>query len=33
VLRSFRPEYPIDFPQPLALAACRIRATGQLNGT
>ncbi len=27
------PEYPIDFPQPLALAACRIRATGQLNGT
>lgn len=32
VLRSIRPEYPIDFPQPLALAACRIRATGQLNG-
>ncbi|ACL61423.1 conserved hypothetical protein [Methylobacterium nodulans ORS 2060] len=32
VLRSFRPEYPIDFDKPLALAACRIRATGQLNG-
>ncbi|AWN55069.1 phage tail protein [Methylobacterium sp. 17Sr1-1] len=32
VLRSLRPEYPIDFPEPLALAACRIRATGQLNG-
>lgn len=32
-LRSFRPEYPIDFGIPLALAAVRIRATGQLNGT
>ncbi|TXN64987.1 host specificity factor TipJ family phage tail protein [Methylobacterium sp. WL6] len=31
-LRSIRPEYPIDFDKPLALAACRIRATGQLNG-
>lgn len=34
VLRSIRPEYPIDFPHaPLALKAVRIRATGQLNGT
>ena len=32
-LRSIRPEYPINFDKPLALAACRIRATGQLNGT
>nr|WP_274382822.1 host specificity factor TipJ family phage tail protein [Methylorubrum extorquens] len=32
-LRSFRPEYPINFDKPLALAACQIRATGQLNGT
>jgi hypothetical protein len=32
VLRSIRPEYPIAFDKPLALAACRIRATGQLNG-
>ncbi|KQO76417.1 hypothetical protein [Methylobacterium sp. Leaf88] len=32
-LRSFRPEYPINFGQPLALAAVRIRASGQLNGT
>lgn len=31
-LRSIRPEYPIVFDKPLALAACRIRATGQLNG-
>ena len=31
-LRSIRPEYPINFDKPLALAACRIRATGQLNG-
>lgn len=32
-LRSFRPEYIINFDQPLALAAVRIRASGQLNGT
>ncbi len=32
-LRSFRPEYPINFGKPLALAAVRVRATGQLNGT
>lgn len=31
-LRSFRPEYPVDFPKPLAVAAVRIRATNQLNG-
>ena len=33
VLRSFRPEYPINFDAPLAVSAIRIRATGQLNGT
>ncbi|WP_430914064.1 host specificity factor TipJ family phage tail protein [Methylobacterium sp. sgz302541] len=32
-LRSLRPEYPLNFDKPLALAGCRIRATGQLNGT
>ncbi|GJD73337.1 TipJ family phage tail tip protein [Methylobacterium goesingense] len=32
-MRSFRPEYIINFDQPLALAAVRIRASGQLNGT
>lgn len=32
-LRSFRPEYILNFDQPLALAAVRIRASGQLNGT
>ena len=32
-LRTFRPEYPINFDKPLAVAAVRIRATGQLNGT
>lgn len=31
-LRSYRPEYPIVFEKPLALAACKIRATGQLQG-
>lgn len=31
-LRSFRPEYPIAFDRPLALAALRIKATDQLNG-
>ncbi|PZP65888.1 TipJ family phage tail tip protein [Methylorubrum populi] len=31
-LRSIRPEYPINYDKPLALAACRIRGTGQLNG-
>ncbi|MDO9353954.1 MAG: hypothetical protein Q7T55_09675, partial [Solirubrobacteraceae bacterium] len=32
-LRSFRPEYPLNFDKPLAVTAIRIRATGQLNGT
>lgn len=32
VLRSFRPEYPINFPHPLALVSLRIKATDQLNG-
>ncbi|WP_019905718.1 host specificity factor TipJ family phage tail protein [Methylobacterium sp. 77] len=32
-LRSFRPEYPLNFDVPLAVSAVRIRATGQLNGT
>ena len=32
VLRSIRPEYPINFGKPLALAEAQIRATGQLNG-
>ncbi|WP_433848578.1 host specificity protein J [Brucella pseudogrignonensis] len=32
VLQSFRPEYPLNFDQPLALAAVRVRATYQLNG-
>lgn len=31
-IRSYRPEYPIAFEAPLALAACDIRSTGQLNG-
>jgi len=32
VLRSFRPEYPINYGVPLALASVRIKATEQLNG-
>lgn len=32
-LRSVRPEYPVNFGKPIALAAVRIKATGQLNGT
>ncbi|WP_411034543.1 hypothetical protein [Shinella sp. BYT-45] len=32
-LQSHRPEYPINFPRPLALRAMRVRATDQLNGT
>lgn len=32
VLQSFRPEYPLAFDKPLALAAVRVRATYQLNG-
>lgn len=32
-IRSYRPEYPINFDKPLALAAVRIRATDQLNGS
>jgi hypothetical protein len=31
-LQSFRPEYPIAFGKPLALAAVRVKATHQLNG-
>jgi hypothetical protein len=31
-IRSFRPEYPIAFPYPLALIAVRIKGTKQLNG-
>ncbi|MGH1417111.1 MAG: TipJ family phage tail tip protein, partial [Pelagimonas sp.] len=31
-LQSFRPEQPINFDQPLALVAVRIRASYQLNG-
>ncbi len=31
-LQSIRPEYPLNFTKPLALAAVRIRATHQLNG-
>jgi len=31
-IRSIRPEYPIAFDKPLALAAVRMRGTGQLNG-
>ncbi|MBP1852678.1 TipJ family phage tail tip protein [Rhizobium halophytocola] len=33
VLQSFRPEYPLNFDQPLGLVAIRIKATYQLNGT
>lgn len=32
VLQSIRPEYPLNFPYPLALIAVRIKATHQLNG-
>lgn len=32
VLQSFRPEYPLNFDKPLALASVRVRATYQLNG-
>jgi hypothetical protein len=31
-LRSFRPEYPLNFNHPLALIAVRVRASKQLNG-
>jgi len=31
-IRSFRPEYPMNFNHPLALIAVRARATKQLNG-
>lgn len=31
-IRSYRPEYPLNFPKPLALVCLRIRATKQLNG-
>lgn len=32
-LQTLRPEYPLDFPEPLALIAMRIRATHQINGS
>lgn len=32
VLQTIRPEYPLNFPHPLALMAVRIKATHQLNG-
>lgn len=32
-LQSIRPEYPFNFPHPIALVAVRIKATYQLNGT
>lgn len=31
-LQTIRPEYPWDFPHPLAMIAFRIKATHQLNG-
>ncbi|SCX30477.1 hypothetical protein DSM25558_4968 [Agrobacterium sp. DSM 25558] len=31
-LQTIRPEYPLNFPHPLALVALRIKATHQLNG-
>jgi hypothetical protein len=31
-LRSYRPEYPLNFNHPLALIAVRVRASKQLNG-
>lgn len=31
-IRSFRPEYPLNFNQPLALIAVRARGSKQLNG-
>lgn len=31
-LQTIRPEYPLNFPQPLALASLRVKATHQLNG-
>ncbi|MDQ0454724.1 host specificity protein J [Rhizobium paknamense] len=31
-LQTIRPEYPIDFPYPLAMIAMRVKATYQLNG-
>lgn len=32
-LQSIRPEYPINYKKPVALAALKIKASGQLNGT
>ncbi|WP_201159428.1 host specificity factor TipJ family phage tail protein [Rhodoplanes elegans] len=32
-LRSFRPEYPLAFDAPMAVAELRMRASGRLNGT
>ncbi len=31
-LQSFRPEYPLNFDQPLSVMSIRIKATHQLNG-
>jgi len=33
VIRSYRPEHPLNVNFPLALIAVKVRATGQLNGT
>ncbi|CAN2532524.1 hypothetical+protein [Methylocapsa aurea] len=32
-IRSYRPEYPLNFGKPLALCAVKVKATRQLNGT
>lgn len=32
-IRSYRPEAPIAYEQPVALIEARVKATGQLNGT
>ncbi|MDH0908040.1 phage tail protein [Rhizobium pusense] len=31
-LQTIRPEYPLNFPHPLALVSLRVKATHQLNG-
>lgn len=31
-LQTIRPEYPLNFPEPLALVSVRVKATHQLNG-
>ncbi len=32
-LQSLRPEYPLNYPKPLALVAVRVKATHQLSGS